>query len=184
MDNLKPAWIAAVVAACLALACAFNLSQVKQDVMDTSAKLDSAKQELQEIKQQLEEANRSSDQKSQNRKLTESIFETLRESFGYASDAYYADSRIVLLEAGGEPEKFVVHFNKSGGAIFNMLSKDTKDSNFKVKLSRDVTGKWSSKFHNNEADFEVTPGKTRGYNIIHFSNDVDSDSFDVLVFVI
>ena len=61
---------------------------------------------------------------------------------------------------------------------------DVFDAKYIGGWSKDISVRWTEEdFKDNNADIFVTPGNIRGHNIIHFSNNVNSDSFDVLVIV-
>ena len=188
MNQFKMPWIAAAVAIVAAIAGFYNMNDVQDKLRVARSELSTANDRLDKSGQQLHEAADSLEYNQNVEKVVKIMAEALQKSFGKSSDTYYSEDKVVLLKVGGEPEQFTVHFTQKGkgNAQANMLSKDKSvDAKFKTRLSQDVVGKWiSDEFKGGVATYQVTPGNTCGYNLIHFSNSVNNEAFDVLVLVI
>ena len=161
------------------------MNVAQQQLFSAQKKLAAAVDLLDEKDQRVQDAADSLDYNDKLEKTAKFMIEALNDTFGHASDSFYSESRVVLLEVGGAPENFVVHYNAKGNAYYKLLGDDGNEPQYKTQWSRDTKGRWiSTEFKNGKANFQVAPGTSRGYNIIHFSNDANRDAFDVLVIVI
>lgn len=182
----KTPWIVTGIAALIAAFCFVQtsnaqkeLAQVEQYVTEINQQTDDAADKLSEISKRL-------DDQSGSTKLAAQMIELMRRTYGRASDSFYASSPMVILKAGGEARKLNVHFNPTGnGGSAKFMTLDyAVDARCLNRWSRDIDVNWSSDaWSDHKKDVIIAPGKTRGYNIIHFFNDVTNDSFDVLVVV-
>lgn len=185
MSQDKFPWIAAALAIIAALACFYRMNATQQQLLSAQNKLAVAVDLLDEKDQKVHDAADSLDYNDKLEKTAKYIIEALNDTFGRASDSFYSESRVLLLEVGGTSENFIVHYNARGNVYYKMLGDDGNNAQYKTQWSRDTKGRWiSTEFKNGKANFQVAPGTSRGYNIIHFSNDANKDAFDVLVIVI
>ena len=182
----KMPWIVTGMAALMAVFCFVRTSDaqkelalVEQSVFETNRQTDDAADKLSEISKRL-------DDQSGSTKIAAQMIELMRRTYGRASDSFYASSPMIILKAGGKARKLNVYFNpngKSGSAKCATLDRAV-DARCLNRWSRDIDVNWSGDaWNDHKKDIIITPGKTRGYNIIHFFNDVTNDSFDVLVVV-
>ncbi len=185
MDQIKFPWIAAALAIIAAIACFCNMNKTQTQLSAAREKLSIAVDLLDDKDKKLHNAADSLDYNEKLEATAKFMLEAVHDTFGRASDSFYSESGILLLQVGGKPEKFVVHSTVKGNVYFKLLGDDGNDLQYKTRWSRDTKGRWlSTQFKNGLADFQVTPGNSRGYNIIHFSNDANKETFDVLVIVL
>lgn len=95
--------------------------------------------------------------------------------YGYASASYYAEKAIVFVDRNSEAKISI---------YCDLLSKDLKTSMNKIEGAKLIDIKWESKFNkDHKANVIINAGDTPGYSTIHFTNEVNDDSFDILVVV-
>ena len=95
--------------------------------------------------------------------------------YGYASNSYYAEKAIV----------FVNKNSKGKVPIYCDLLSGELTASYKV-IDGDnlIDTKWEAQFNDeHKANVLIEAGNTTGYSTLHFTNEVNNDSFDVLVVV-
>ncbi len=185
-SDSKMPWLVTGVAALIAVFCFVQtgnaqkeLDQINRSLSETHQQLDDATDKLSEVSKRIDDKNESAD-------IAGKIINLFRATYGHGSDSFYADTPMVILKAGGEARKFTVYFNPNGkgGTVQPVTIDRAIDARCLSKWCSDISCQWSSEaWSDHKKDFFVTPGKTRGYNIIHFMNDADNNSFDVLIIV-
>ena len=96
-------------------------------------------------------------------------YDGLGEVYRYGSENYYADQSVVILRKG-ESKEAVIYANEPEDTVFSM------------KTDTGVTSKWSQKWVDNKTRITIT-GDSIGHYTILFTNDQNSDSFEILVIV-
>lgn len=95
--------------------------------------------------------------------------------YGYASTSYYSDKAIVFVKRNAETKVSI---------YCDLLSEDKHAAWHNVDGQNLIDLKWESAFNqNNKANVIIKAGNASGYSTIHFTNEVNNDSFDVLVVV-
>ena len=95
--------------------------------------------------------------------------------YGYASTSYYSDKAIVFVKRNAETKVSI---------YCDLLSEDKHAAWHNVDGQNLIDLEWESAFNNNNrANVIIKAGNTFGYSTIHFTNEVNNDSFDVLVVV-
>lgn len=97
-------------------------------------------------------------------------YSDLEEIYGYGADYYYAEIPVLVLEAGGDAQELPI-FYKGDGTITVKCS------------SSDISAKFSHEWEASRTIVYVTPGSSAGYYTLHFTNDQDDATFEVLVIV-
>jgi len=94
--------------------------------------------------------------------------------YGYASESYYAEKAIVFVKRNSET-KIPIYCDLLSGElkVFHKVV-DGKDL---------IDTKWESFNSEHKANVIVNAGDNPGYSTIHFTNEVNNDSFDVLVVI-
>ena len=106
-------------------------------------------------------------------------YQSFAADYGYASSSYYADKAIVFLGKNSEAKL----------PIYCDLLKGTNSKAFWHLLDGEGNGlinvKWENKFdaETHKANIIINSADKVGFATIHFTNEVNSDSFDVLVVV-
>ena len=97
-------------------------------------------------------------------------YSQLEKIYGHASDSYYSGTPVLVVEAGAqEAAKLPIYWNLSGTIYL-------KESN------SNINAEWSKEWNNHWTHVLIT-GSAQGYYTIHFTNNVDSTAFDVLIIV-
>lgn len=96
-------------------------------------------------------------------------YSALDKNFGTGSESYYAAKPVIFLKAGGKAVPISVHWDENNDNLAALTS------------SKDISVKWEKR--NGNWTLMVTPPGHSGYYTIHFSNEVNSDAFEVLVVV-
>ena len=99
-------------------------------------------------------------------------YSELDKILGTASKTFYADKPVLFLKAGGDAGVISVYSNKKNNETIQA-----------VPSSEDIQGDFGEWTINNWHDYMVTPSSKSGHYTIQFSNDRDSEFFDVLVVV-
>ena len=184
MEQSKIPWIAAAFAVSTAIFSFNNLQSTQQTLAQVQQQFSEASAQVDEANKQVHEAADSLEYNNRLEKVAQLIIKGLNDSFGQGTKAYYPDKKILLLNANGEPDKITVRCTLDGTSSFRFLGDEFNDDKFGTRWSRDLKAQWNSKkFKDGKADLIITPGSSRGYNIIHFFNEKHSDAFDVLIIV-
>lgn len=88
--------------------------------------------------------------------------------YGYGSANYYAEESVVVLRES-ESKEITIYANLAG-------------TYYKRSSSSGITSEWSKAWSAHRTQVTIT-GNSAGYYTIQFTNDQNSDSFDVLVIV-
>ena len=127
-------------------------------------KLDTKEKELSYIKQEFR----------QNLNTLEKYRE-FAQDYGYGSEHYYAEKAIVFLNKNSEAKLSIycdLLFNDKSASC-NFLNNDAA-----------VSAKWEDYFNvNHKATIIINSGNSTGYSTLKFTNEVNSDSFEVLIIV-
>ena len=105
--------------------------------------------------------------------------------YGYASASYYADKAIVFVSKNSETKVSIYCDLLSGElhAAFECFD-ESGNSLTKEPESSPIVAKWEATFNeNHKANVIIKAGDNPSYSTIHFTNEVNNDSFDVLVVV-
>lgn len=101
-------------------------------------------------------------------------FEDLEDVYGYASEKYHAKQPVLILKTEGPDGTFTVYWDREG-------EDPTASLNHPPAINAEWMGRFDSEKH--LADVKVTPGNTAGCYPITFSDDVSTDTFQVLIVV-
>ena len=127
-------------------------------------KLDTKEKELSYIKQEVR----------QNLNKLEKYREFAQE-YGYGSEHYYAEKAIVFLNKNSK-DKLSIYCD----LLFNNKSASCNFSNNEAS----VYVEWEDGFNNeHKANLIINSGNIKGYSTLKFTNEVNSDSFEVLIIV-
>lgn len=137
-----------------------ELAKLKQDILENKPILDEMEKEV-----KIDGSKRNNEKK---------ILETFKSAFGQGSKEFYAELPVVVLEAGGSSKWLEINGNSK--SVFIVMDYIVEE-NFKSGWSTDIQAEWTGN------SVKITPGKDRGYNLIHFYNKENNDTFDVLVVV-
>lgn len=95
--------------------------------------------------------------------------------YGYASTSYYSDKAIVFVKRNAETKVSI---------YCDLLSEDKHASMNNIDGKNLIELSWETAFNkDNRANVIIKAGNAPGYSTIHFTNEVNNDSFDVLVVV-
>lgn len=140
-----------------------NFNEVQQVLQKKSNELDAEKKKFED--------------KKLDPKTINAFYRFFNSVFGYGSEKFYTDTPILVLETGGASKDINIHCDYDQTMSFIEMDAFTNDS-FNSGLAKDIKTDWVN--HN----IRVTPGYTKGFNIIHvFFNEELNVSFDVLVIV-
>ena len=140
-----------------------KLEETRKEFQTKSAELDSKKKEL---------ADKDIDPRTIN-----SYYRFFNAVFGYGSEKFYAETPILVLEAGGAAKDIVIKCDyEKEKESFIAMGGFTKEE-FNSGLLDDIQAEW---INNN---IRVTPGSKKGFNVIHVLIEGHEESFDVLVIV-
>lgn len=103
-------------------------------------------------------------------------YRKLENSYGHASERYYADKPVLILKTEGAEEKFKIYWDSEG-------KKDSFASWTCPENGKGITVKWGDAFEDHLADLFVTPGKQAGGYVITLTDNISDDTFQVLVIV-
>lgn len=98
------------------------------------------------------------------------MIENLYNTFGKGTSSYHAGVPIVVLSRGGVKRNIPVYWAKEGTIYAKCLSDE-------------ISGEWEKKWDKSWTNYTVSSGNTRGCYQVAFTNDVDRDSFNVIVVV-
>ena len=110
-------------------------------------------------------------------------YQSFAADYGYASSSYYADKAIVFLSQNSKAT-FTIYCDLLKGHGDKPGATPRPDAKF-IDGENIVKAKWASDHldENNKVDVVVESGDKTGFATIHFTNKVNSDSFDVLIVV-
>ena len=154
-------WIV-TAAALIAVVIMFNnVSTVRQELDDVTQQADEATSRAAKAEKERDAAQK---------KATDNT--TRFKKYGYASENFYTNAPVLNLKAGGGGGTLEIYWKpeKRGGGL--RLERSSK--NFKAYFPEEnINGDWIK--------VKVEPGSTPGDYTITFKNDINSETFDVLV---
>ena len=106
--------------------------------------------------------------------------EEIKKNLGFGSNEYYSDKTFVILRASDSSKDFPT------SEFFQVYWAPSKGNGVaSLSSSDEINAKWISKdFDNNhKANVEVSSTEKKGYYNVKFTNNLNKDSFDVLVIV-
>ena len=145
-------------------------SRTRRESEQAKNELEQAKNELEKAKNELTECQNELGQTQIDLALAEGVlerFDGLQGLYGYGSANYYAEQSVVVLRKG-ESKDATIYFGLAGTV--------TK------KSDAGITAKWGEEWSQNKIKLTIT-GNSAGFYTIHFTNNKNSDSFDILVIV-
>ena len=102
------------------------------------------------------------------------VSELINSIYGYGSEEFHANIPVLIFDAGGESKNLSISGNyQKTFCVMNYFVNE----NFTSGWCNDITAEWVGD------DVKITPGSAKGYNIIHFFNSANDETFDVLVIV-
>ena len=102
-------------------------------------------------------------------------YQNFAADYGYASSSYYADKAIVFVNKNSEVKLPI---------YCDLLSGELKATLNRIDGENIITAKWEGNFNENHKTNVIITAKDRaGYSTLRFTNEANSDSFDVLVVV-
>lgn len=135
----------------------------------------SKEQLLNETQQELKQKSKTLKDDKVNFDSAKRTLNLINSVYGYGSKDFYADTPVLVLNVGGTSKDITVKCNYKHES-FIKLDGFTK-STFNSGLSKDIKAEWVGD------KIRVTPGSTKGFNIIHVFSEDNTDSFDILVLV-
>lgn len=133
--------------------------QTDKDLQAAEEKLSTAEEMLDQVQKE----------QVQTKKELDSLSE-LSNLCSYGTDNYFADKYILVLSKS-ETKNVAIHWNGSG----TMTRHDSDTGK--------ATCKWADDWTDNTTIDVIVTGQSSGYSILTFTNDVDDDTFNVLVIV-
>ena len=100
----------------------------------------------------------------------------LTSTFGTASDKFYTDTSVLILDANGASRSFYVFNPNNYKEFFHEMHNYTKDA-FTASCSKDI------KSERVNSSIKFTPNVIKGFNILHVFNEKETEPFDVLIIV-
>lgn len=163
-----------------------DLKNVKKELTDANEELDSVRSELSSTRSSLSAANDTVSQlQDELREKTAQIAQANSAKDVYsdiyylngAKTRYFANKNVIALKTG-ESETITV-FLRNPGSKWYFYYTSNRNNNTTATWSENWTTDSSITF----TDIRIDAGWTTGYAVLTFTNDVTSDSFDVLVYV-
>lgn len=145
------------------------LDKVNKELKEIRAEMETARAEL-ESAQQKNSANQKqiSERAETAEKNLSDLLSKLKNNYGFGSQNYYAEKGVVVLSKSGG--------SKSVGIICNLST-----TTFSRTSDKGITCEWGSTVGNR---CPVTiKAVSKGYHTIKFTNEANSDSFEILVIV-
>ena len=147
-------------------------AELNQTLSETQAELESVTEEKDSLKKDIRDLNSELGKLSEVEQEIDTIYKGIRE-LTVPNKTFYTNQNAVVLKRG-ERREILVHL--------------TSNSSYTVSSKADnsiATGKWNGSFDSsNNAVFTVTAGDTVGSTLFTFTNNINSLSIQVRVFVI
>lgn len=136
---------------------------LRREAEKVKGELEQAKGELSECQNNLEQVRLELEMAE----LELGRYDGLRGLYGYGSETYFAEQSVIVLQKG-ESREAVIYFGLSG--------------TLSMAAESGVTSEWSREWSDNRTRITIT-GDSAGYSTIRFTNDQNSDSFEILIIV-
>lgn len=132
----------------------WDLKAAVEDLATAEKKLDQIQKEQAQTKKELDR------------------FSELSKLCGYGTDNFFADKYILVLKKS-ETKNVAVHWKADASGSVSWDNSDTGKA----------TCKWADEWSDSTTIDVIVTGQSSGYSILTFTNDVNDDTFDVLVIV-
>lgn len=150
----------------------FDKLQLYHD--DTASALEDANRQLDDVRSQLADASLQLSDGSSRLDAVEGelhgLLDMLRTGYGFSSRDYFASRGVVVLSRNSSATVTVFE-NMPAATVFTYRASDAG-----------LSGQWNGSFADGQATVTIT-GVSPGYHTMAFTNDYNSESFDILVIV-
>jgi len=151
-----------------------DISEKETEIRNIRAELNQAKSDLQSEQEKTASLQSQLNEQSNNAAKVGEVYNRI-DQLDEPDGTYYANRNVVVMKKG-EGVSLAVHFSHTSSCKISY-----KGSNADV-----CTGEWSDSWfdNNNSIYLNLRAGYTTGYSILTFSNNINSSTFQVVVFVI